>query len=180
MLSKRGTGQRLAMFGERRRWPGGESIDNCMTAGVTNSDGGQHSRRGATEDTTTNHQQAEHRRHGDIGGGCSDGDSVGKGEGVVATVATEVAVVVATTTVAMTTTVTTVVRARMVAMAAAFAMAMAAALMVATAMATADAMAVLSWLSSLLEKAVGQSQQRQWWQRRPCSDCGQSPSTMTT
>ncbi len=46
-------------------------------------DGGQRSRQGATDDTTTNHQQ-ERLRGNDVGEGCSDGDGGGKGKGVVA------------------------------------------------------------------------------------------------
>ncbi len=46
-------------------------------------DGGQRSRRGATDDITTNHRQ-ERRRGNDVGEGCSDGDGGGKGKGVVA------------------------------------------------------------------------------------------------
>ena len=45
-------------------------------------DGRQRSRRGATDNTTTNHQE-ERQRCSDLGGGCSNSDSGGKGEGVV-------------------------------------------------------------------------------------------------
>ena len=48
--------------------------------GLTNLDGRQHSRQGATDDTTTNHRQ-ERRRGNDVGKGCSDGDGGGKGQG---------------------------------------------------------------------------------------------------
>ena len=43
-------------------------------------DGRQRSRRGATDNTTTTHQQ-ECRRGDDIGKGFSNGDSGGKGKG---------------------------------------------------------------------------------------------------
>jgi hypothetical protein len=46
--------------------------------GLTNLDGGQRSRQGATDDTTTNHQQ-ERQRHSDVGTGCSNSDGGGKG-----------------------------------------------------------------------------------------------------
>ncbi len=51
--------------------------------GLTNLDSGQRSRQGATDNTATNHQQ-ERRRGDDVGKDCSDGDSGGKGKGVVA------------------------------------------------------------------------------------------------
>ena len=50
---------------------------------LTNLDGRQRSRQGATDDATTNHRQ-ERWRGDDVGEGCSDGDSGGKGKGVAA------------------------------------------------------------------------------------------------
>ena len=66
--------------------------------GLINSDGRQRSRRGATDDTTTNHQQ-EHWRRSDIGRGCSNSDGGGKGEGVVATALAAAATAATMTTV---------------------------------------------------------------------------------
>ena len=81
MLGKIATGQQMAMVSERRRRPGGESVDNRTTGGLTNLDGGQRSRQGVTGDTTTNHRQ-ECWRHSEAGGGCSDGrGGVGIGGG---------------------------------------------------------------------------------------------------
>ena len=51
--------------------------------GLINLDGGRHSWRGATDDTTTNQRQERWRRS-DVGRGCSGSDGGGKGEGVVA------------------------------------------------------------------------------------------------
>ena len=72
-------------------------LDNRTMGGLTNLDNGQCSRRGVTDNTTTNHQQ-EHWRCSDVGIGCSNSESRGKGEGVVvaALVAAAVAVAVAT------------------------------------------------------------------------------------
>ena len=58
-------------------------IVDHRAGGLTNLDGGQRSRQGATDNTTTNHQQ-ERQRGDDVGKGCSDGDGGGKGKGVVA------------------------------------------------------------------------------------------------
>jgi hypothetical protein len=80
-------------------------------------DGGRRSRQGATDDTTTNHQQ-ERWRCSDIGRGCSDSESGGKGEGVVVAASATAAVVVAAATAATTTTVIAAERARTAAMAA--------------------------------------------------------------
>ena len=59
-------------------------------------DGGQHSRRGATDDTTTNHRQ-EHWRGDALGEDCSDGDGGGKGKGMVAAASAAGAATAATT-----------------------------------------------------------------------------------
>ena len=59
-------------------------------------DGGQRSRQGATDVTTTNHQQ-ESWRGDDVDKGCSNGDGGGKGKGVVAAASAEVAMVAAAT-----------------------------------------------------------------------------------
>ena len=72
-------------------------------------DGGQFSRQGATDDTTTNHQQ-ERKRCSDIGRGCSNSESRGKDEGVMAAAAA---------TASTTTMVIAAERARTAAMAAA-------------------------------------------------------------
>ncbi len=81
------------------------NVDNHTMEGLTNLDGGQHSRREATDNTTTNHGQ-EHWRGDDVGRGCSNSESRGKGEGMVAAAlaAVAVAVVTATATAATTTT----------------------------------------------------------------------------
>jgi len=96
MLGKIATGQQMAMLSEGRRRPGGESINNRTTGGLTNLDGGQCSRQGVIGNTTTNHQQERWRRS-EAGGGCSDSDSGGKGEGVVAAASAAGAATAATT-----------------------------------------------------------------------------------
>jgi hypothetical protein len=50
--------------------------------GLINLNGGRCSRQGASDETTTNHQQEIWRRS-DVKRGCSDSDGGGKGEGVV-------------------------------------------------------------------------------------------------
>jgi hypothetical protein len=130
-----------------------DNVDDRTTEGLTNLDGGRRSRQGATDDTTTNHQQ-ECWRCSDIGGGCSNSESRGKGEGVVAVALVAAAVAVAAVTMAMKTTVIAAERARMAAMAAANAMVMAAAMAVAAAISTAAAKAALKGLSSSSEAAV--------------------------
>ena len=59
-------------------------------------DGGQRSRQGATDVTTTNHQQ-ESWRGDDVDKGCSNGDGGGKGKGVVVAALAAAAAVAAAT-----------------------------------------------------------------------------------
>ena len=134
---------------------------------LTNLDGGQCSRQGATDDATTNHRQ-EHRRCSDVDGGCSNSDSRGKSEGVVAAALVVAAAAVAAATAATTTMVIAAERARTPAMAAANAIVTAAATAGATAMSTATAKAALKWLlsSSDAKAAVAQRRWRWQWQRQ--------------
>ena len=125
--------------------------------GLTNSDGGQHSRQGATDNTTSSHQQ-EPQRSSDVDGGCSNIDNGGKCKGVVAVAlaaAASVVVVGAVVAAGMAATMTTVAAAaRVAAMAAANAMAKAAVRVVAMAMLTATSMAALRWLLPLSEAGL--------------------------
>ena len=104
-----------------------------------------------------NHHQQEHQRHSDIGRGCSNSDSGGKGEGVVAAASAAVAAAATAAMAATTTTVIAAEWARTAAMAAANAMVMAAVTVVAVAMLAAAAKAVLKWLLWSSEAEVGLS-----------------------
>ena len=98
MLGKRATGQGLVMVSKRGQRPSSKSIDDLTMAGLTNLDGGQCSRRGATDNTVTKHQQ-KRRRCSDVGRGCSDSDGGGKGDGRVAAALVVAAMAATTTTV---------------------------------------------------------------------------------
>ena len=82
MLGKRATGQRLTMVSKRGRRPSGKSVEDHTTVEAEKCGRQMTQQARGTEDTTTNLRQ-ERRRGNDVGEGCSDGDSGGKGKGVV-------------------------------------------------------------------------------------------------